>query len=193
MYPKIAKEWHPTKNDSLKPEDITAGSEKKFWWKCPEELDHEWEASVRNRTHNKSGCPYCVGRKVSVANSLASLFPSIAKQWHPTKNGSLKPEQVVAGSNTKVWWKCVNGPDHEWEAQVNLRTGKYKSGCPCCSGRKPSVTNSLASLFPSIAKQWHPTKNKPLTPEQVTAGTCKKYWWKCPEEPDHEWEASVRN
>ena len=27
-------------------------------------------------------------------NSLATRFPSIARQWHPTKNGSLRPEQL---------------------------------------------------------------------------------------------------
>ena len=32
--PEIAKEWHPTKNNLLKPSDVTFGSNKKAWWKC---------------------------------------------------------------------------------------------------------------------------------------------------------------
>lgn len=31
-------------------------------------------------------------------DSLAVRFPDIAKQWHPTKNGKLNPEQVSFGS-----------------------------------------------------------------------------------------------
>ena len=41
-----------------------------------------------------------------------------------------------------------------------------------------------------VAAQWHPIRNQDLTPSQVTAGTSKKYWWKCDKGPDHEWPAS---
>jgi hypothetical protein len=35
---------------------------------------------------------------LSVANrSLAARFPAIAAQWHPTRNGEVSPEDVVAG------------------------------------------------------------------------------------------------
>ena len=33
--PVLAKEWHPTKNENLNPEDITSGSSKEVWWLCP--------------------------------------------------------------------------------------------------------------------------------------------------------------
>ena len=47
--------------------------------------------------------------------SLASQNPDLVNQWHPTKNGDLKPETVRPKSNKKVWWlgKC----GHEWEAK----------------------------------------------------------------------------
>lgn len=58
---------------------------------------------------------------------------------------------MVPGSVNKVWWKCSNGPDHEWQASPNSRTNpSIKSGCPCCSGRKVSVTNSLTLLYPRL-------------------------------------------
>ncbi len=63
---------------------------------------------------------------------LAITHPDIALQWHPTKNGGLGPEDVVAGSNKKVWWQCPKGPDHEWEAVLSSRTGRG-SGCPVCN------------------------------------------------------------
>jgi hypothetical protein len=123
--------------------------------------DHEWEAVVYSRTFNGAGCPLCArsgSTAVSVTNSLASLYPDAATEWHPTKNEGLKPEDVRAGSGKKVWWKCDKGPDHEWEAAVNSRA---RSGyrCPICSGRKVSVSNSLAFLDPALASDWHPTKN----------------------------------
>jgi len=60
---------------------------------------------------------------VQKKKSLLKTNPDIAAEWHPTKNGDLTPEQVVAGSNKKAWWKCPKGPDHEWLAMLSSRTG----------------------------------------------------------------------
>ena len=59
-------------------------------------------------------------------NSFAIKFPDMAKEWHPTKNGNLKPENISYGSGLKVWWLCPMG--HEYKmAPANRRPGKY-----CC-------------------------------------------------------------
>ena len=65
--------------------------------------------------------------------NLLSLFPDIAKQWHPTKNGDLRPEDFTAHSNKKIWLKCPKGDDHEWEAVISNRT--IGTGCPLCMDR----------------------------------------------------------
>ena len=144
-----------------------------------EEEDHEWDSVLDSRTRSGRGCPCCSGRKVSVTNSLTSVHPEVATQWHPTKNGSVIPDQVPAGSHTKYWWLCPEGPDHEWQVTVGGRTSSG-SGCPCCAGLKVSVTNSISSLLPNVAAQWHPTKNGSLTPDQVVAQSAKKYWGNAP-------------
>jgi hypothetical protein len=66
------------------------------------------------------------------ANSLLEQRPEIAMQWHPTKNGNLKPEHVSVSSNKKVWWLCAQG--HEWAAVINSRSKGV--GCPYCSKRR---------------------------------------------------------
>ena len=60
-YPHLVKEWHPTKNGELTPNDFTFGSHKKVWWLCPK--GHSYNSVIKNRTLNKSGCPYCAGKK----------------------------------------------------------------------------------------------------------------------------------
>ena len=55
-YKELCKEFHPTKNGDLKPEDFTWGSAKKVWWICSK--GHEWDAIISSRTRG-SGCPYC--------------------------------------------------------------------------------------------------------------------------------------
>ncbi len=190
LHPDLSLEWHPTKNGSLSPEHVGTGSHQKVWWKCRKGPDHEWSAPIRDRALKAFGCPYCSGRRVSVTNSLATLHPDLAQEWHPTKNDGLLPHQVVAGSNRKIWWKCPKGPDHEWSASPNSRT-RGGNGCPHCRGIRVSVTNSLASLRPDLAAQWHPTKNPDLSPDQVVAGSHLKVWWKCAKGLDHEWPAQI--
>lgn len=122
-------------------------------------------------------------------SSLSAEFPELAAQWHPTKNGTISPEQVAPRSDKKVWWQCEKG--HEWQATPNNRSAQSR-GCPYCSGKKIlSGYNDLATTHPDLAAEWHPTNNHELLPSQVTFGSTKKVWWlgKC----GHEWEATVNN
>jgi hypothetical protein len=185
-FPAIAAQWHPTRNDDLTPNQVSKGSGRKVWWRC--EDGHVWEASVNNRTSMSSGCSVCAGKTVLTGyNDLTTRFPDISTQWHPTRNGDLTPDQVLAGTNAKVWWRCEDG--HEWETTVNGRTSGG-NGCPVCSGQKllPGY-NDLATRFPDISAQWHPTRNGDLTTDQVSAGMNAKVWWRC--EDGHEWETTV--
>ncbi|HAU1183611.1 TPA: hypothetical protein JBI17_12865 [Legionella pneumophila] len=190
LNPKLAKEWHPTKNGELTSDKVTPSSGKKVWWKCPKGDDHEWQAVIANR--NKGiGCPICSNQKVARSNSLGTANPELAKEWHPTRNGNITPYDVLPSAGKKVWWKCSKGDDHEWLASVNNRScGK---NCPICSGHKVVNSTSLATLYPEIAKQWHPTRNGDLTAKDFTAGVSKKVWWKCPKGDDHEWEATINH
>jgi hypothetical protein len=332
-YPHLVKEWHPTKNGELTPDDFTHGSVKKVWWLCPKVEDHEWKATINNRS-NGTGCPFCAGSgtsqpEIRILCELKYLFgsdeiawrsridgveidifiskynigieydgshwhkgklqtdedknkffqikdiqiirvrehplevisindivvqqysltkdnlnalimkikaglkqpveinfddyinnstflnekefnrfisflpspppeysflntnPEIVKQWHHEKNNPLKPENFTQYSGKKVWWKCSKGDDHEWKTTIAHRSGGR--GCPFCSGKKTSKSNNLLARNPKVASEWHPTKNGNFRPENFTYGSDKKFWWKCPEGEDHEWETTIKH
>lgn len=188
LFPHIAKEWHPTKNYPLTPEHFAPKASKRVWWMCGK--GHEWEAAVGTRATGV-GCPYCANLLVSKENSLATKFPNLIEEWNTKKNGSLTPDDVVAGSNKKAWWICKKG--HEWKASIGARTGPNGTGCPVCSGNKTIKETSLAAIRPEIAAEWHPTKNKDLSPEQISPQTSKKVWWQCLKNPEHVWKTGVSN
>jgi len=185
--PKVAQQWHPTKNGSVTPHDVPSGARKKYWWKCIVAPDHEWMASVANRVRGHSGCPACWGNLATKSNCLATTHPEIAAAWHPVRNGALTPSDVTAGSGRRVWWKCPVARDHVWQTSIGNRASGR--ACPFCCGRLASITNSLARLYPALAREWHPTKNA-RTPAEVVAGSVKKYWWRCATVPSHVWETS---
>ena len=187
LSPDIASQWHPTKNGKLTPLSVSVKSQRKVWWQCS--LTHVWEATIASRSAGGNGCPYCSGRLSIVGSTdLATKNPDLASQWHPTKNGNLRPKDVTPGSEKKAWWICAL--NHVWRATITSRT--RGNGCPYCSGLLPLVgSTDLATKNPDLASQWHPTKNGNLTPQNVTPGSEKKVWWICAFE--HEWEALISN
>lgn len=146
LYPEIAAEWHPTKNDGLTAQAVAPYSNRRVWWQC--KLGHEYTAAVSARTMHGSGCPYCSSHRVLPGfNDLASRDPAVAAQWHPTLN-KLKPDMVTYGSRKKIWWQCPEG--HVWSAPVHSRTGKAHCGCPICSGR---VNKTRIQRYADIARE----------------------------------------
>ena len=171
-HPEIALEalgWDPTK--------IVAGSEKKVEWHC--RFNHTWKATPKSRTKQKSGCPFCTGRKVLVGFSdLLTTHRDIALQainWDP--------KTVTRGSNLKKSWKCEAG--HIWDAQIISRV--QGSNCPFCSGQKVLVGfNDLETTDPEIAKE---AEN--WDPKTVTRGSNTRKKWKCT--AGHSWSSTVNN
>ncbi len=188
-YPNLVAEWHPTKNGRLTPKEITYGSSRRVWWKCPRGPDHEWRASPNSRTSNKTGCPFCANVAVSVTNNLCAIAPDLALEWDSEKNGK-GPDRVVAYSARPAWWRCPVADDHTWMTSPNQRVSRG-TGCPFCAGRRVSRTNSLAARAPEIAREWHPMKNGELEPADVVAGAQRRVWWRC--QRGHSWMASVAN
>jgi DNA-directed RNA polymerase subunit RPC12/RpoP len=182
--PSLAEEWHPTRNGSLRPDEIAGWSERKVWWLGT--CGHEWEATVGSR-NNGRGCAYCSGRHTLAGfNDLATVAPGLAAEWHPTKNGDVLASGVSPGSKLKRWWLAACG--HEWDASVASRSDG--SGCPVCTGKRVLIGfNDLATAKPGFVAEWHPTKNGDLVPHDVTAGSNRNVWWlgAC----GHEWVAEV--
>ena len=183
--------WHPTMNGDTKPRDVFISTADKFWFKC-DKCPHNFEASLCH-INNGTWCPYCSPTSKILCkdlecqfcheNSFASCEKS--KYWHPTMNDKLKPRDFLKRCDTRAWFKC-HSCAHDFEGQLkHVTKGVW---CPYCSKpRKKICENSKCQMcfndsFASElgAKVWHPTKNKPVTPRNVTKGSdTKKYWFQC--------------
>jgi len=99
---------------------------------------------------------------ISESNCLSALSPVYSAQFHPTKNGDKKPNQVYAGGQKLWWWKCDKGEDHVWRASLDNRL-RQKQGCPFCSltpqsKQELTITFELLSLFKGINPRGFKTK-----------------------------------
>lgn len=115
-HPELAAQWHPIKNGTLTPEDVSAGSQKKIWWllhyddkETGKHFNFSWQARITGRVSGL-GCPYLSGQKVWKGfNDLETYCKEngrldILNWWDYEKNGDLKPSDVTVKSGRKVWW-----------------------------------------------------------------------------------------
>lgn len=183
LHPEKAKQFHPTLNGTKKVSDFQPSSYKKVWW-FNEKCGHEWEQTIANRMKSEITCLLCTNEKIIPGvNSLVDINPSVETYWNYKKN-IVDPKTISPNSSIKIWLTCVKG--HDWF--TTPKTVSLEINCQVCVNKQTAPGfNDLATTHPELAAQWHPTKNLPLTPTKVTAGTHTRIHWIC--EKGHEWEA----
>jgi len=150
--------------DGWDPSQITPGSSYKKNWRCKK--GHKWTTSVISRTSQKSGCPYCTGKKtLKNYNDLRTVFPEIGRMAY-----KWDPSEIAPSSKKVLTWKCKKG--HKWLAKpVNLTTSaKLNSkfvACPVCK--------SIFYSHPKLAKFM---VDKSLA-KRISKGSEKSVEWKC--------------
>jgi len=184
-HPKLAAEYQ---GDATK---IVAGVNIKLDWKCST-CDNEWQATGGSRYMGK-GCPACSNLMIHSdgRNVMAVTHPELASEYLGDAT------KIVAGTATKLSWKCKTC-GHKWMATGDSRSsGKKKSGCPPCGQKQSTQTllknnlyrnGSMAETHPELALEYQGNATK------IIAGTNNKLSWKClvvSDEPcGHEWITS---
>jgi hypothetical protein len=158
IFPKIAGEIHPTKNNNIDPKTISPHSKKSLWFLCPNKFlcncEHAYKTTVDTRTlsKNPTGCPFCGGNKVCEHRTLDALFPEIASEWDFERNVG-KPTDYSRGSDKVVYWICPNDSAHSYQCSIKERT-KNKQGCALCRKTSENVLNDfLIKLINSKTKK----------------------------------------
>lgn len=108
LKPLLAQEW--SEKNELKPTEVSVASHKKIIWKCKH--GHEWEASVKSRTVNGTGCPYCSHNKV-----LAGLSTPCGKYFSNSRAfSSIK----YSGNFLEILILATNGTNNVFATPSNL-------------------------------------------------------------------------
>ena len=123
----IIEEFDVKKN-KFTMKEVTAGSDRKTWWKCSK--GHSYQSSPSRRVIRGSGCGICSHNiLVKGVNDLLTTNPEIAKEWDYEKN-KVGPDEVMAGSNIeKYWFICPKGHSYK-SAPLNRKKG---TNCPQCN------------------------------------------------------------
>lgn len=187
-------DWDYENNEKAgrNPRNTIISLQKKVNWKC-HVCGEKWSVSPARRIAG-TGCPKCAQGKrrqtvqttyVRKSGSLKEKNPELMKEWDWNKNSETDPELIVPGNGSKVWWICRKC-NHTWQATVASRV--QGRGCPCCARvssaekRQQKILQSKKSIIvtqPEIMEEWDYEKNTDILPENITAGSGKRAWWKC--------------
>lgn len=188
LFPAVAAEWHPTKNQALgqTPDTLTPGSNRKVWWLCGT-CGHEWETTpcVRTRGH---GCAACAGMVATPNDNLTVHNPPWLAEWDYDRNTIAPTDVKLKSSAVKVWWRCPQNPDHSYDAAPSDRA--RGNGCSYCAGKRVDTTNSVAGRAPHLVGEWDHERND-RSPDEVAAGGDYRAHWVCSKDPEHRWQATV--
>lgn len=177
--PETAAQWDYKKNPAdTTPDTVAAGSHKKFWWVCSK--GHSWQATAKNRTARKSGCPYCSGRKATQETNVITTFPEFAQAMQRYGTQEIKAEDLKIASKHQAYLKCEKG--HTWQASPHSYHSVKGGLCPYCSEREVLAGyNDLATKYPELAQLWD-EKNNGIPASEIIARTHsseKKYHFIC--------------
>ena len=143
LFPDVAGEWSE-RNEKCNPEDFTASSNRKVWWKGS--CGHEWQARISDRTAGH-GCPFCAGQILAGFNDLRSTNPELMEEW--SDRNEIDPLSVSARSRQMIWWKC-RACGHEWQAEIITKV--RGTWCPSCR-KKQTDKNYREMLDRRIRKR----------------------------------------
>lgn len=186
--PALMRKWDVNRNEEEGsfPEEITAGSKTKLWWKCSKGLDHSFIASAPEILRGY-GCAVCRGFQILKGfNDFESNYPYQSRKWNYLFN-RVGPGEVVRSSHKYFWFVCDEG--HHFKARLNdiHNRGVW---CSYCSGNRiwPGDGKDLAHTHPEISSQLHPDETTDI--HMIGKGSIKPITWMCSLNSEHSWKAS---
>lgn len=159
----LNKIWS-SKNDKT-PWDYSVGSNKRPWFICIDNPEHEYQQVVFNRVKG-CGCPHCNNRdkntEVLREKSLGVVCPESIFVW--SEDNDSTPYDYSPSSGQSVLWKCENNKHDDYKRKIcNSKIRGFK--CPTCAVENINHPRG----------ENHPNWKGGTTPQDKTDRQCQDY------------------
>jgi len=172
------------KLNKYKPDEISYGTNDKYYFKCPKGIHRSELKCIKIYTrgsNNSISCNKCNSFAQCGIDNLGENF--LEKYWVSEEN-TIDPWEISSGNaniKDKVLIKCQNKKYH---GNYKVTCFDFLNGarCPFCNignNGEPHILDSLGTLFPCTLNLWS-NKNK-KSPYDYTPNSGKEVWWKCSE------------
>jgi len=210
---RILAAWDHDHNAPELWQTATIGARREAAWVCTD-CGLPYMARVDEMVKGMAGCPDCRERELAAlviqqaerAVRPVAEVPELVRDWDNYSD----PRSVMVGTIYTYRFTCSNGH------HPNVTPGTYLDrGCYICrqrglpTGPTTDVAAQLDEFYRELAStvtpqdakqvwresematQWHPSRNLPLTVDDVGPASRRQVWWRA-QECGHEWAATPR-
>ena len=178
-YPQHMSTWDYEKNSEagLDPAKLTLGSNKKAFFKCPNNLHPSEQRIIRDQIRGKR-CNKCKYEAHAESNStptkgvndLATKRPDLVPFW--SDRNDRQPDEVCYSSNEKFWWvdkygnEYINRPNDRVKKPTDWSPFDYwKEKCPDHYEVFEYIRNIVPQKYPVLIEQMMLPESKEMTNE----------------------------
>ena len=165
--------------NKFNPSEISHGSRKKFYFKCPRQIHNSELKRINDITSGQKGsikCKVCNSFAQWGIDNICSDF--LEKYWDYEKNKDINPWNITHRNENKVFIKCQVKDYHDsyFISCANFAVGWR---CPYCSGKKVNVLDSFGKLLENrnLLYLWSSKNEK--SPYEYMPNSKKNVWLKC--------------
>jgi len=180
--------------NKLKPDEISYGSNKKYYFKCPRGIHKSELKSISRFTGGQEGsikCNQCNSFAQWGIDNLGEDFLEI--YWDYEKNSNINPWEISYGSSKQVYIKCKK---KEYHGSYPMQCNNFIKGerCGYCKGDKlvhpkDSFAQYLIDLYGDNALElyWDYINNININPWKILKSSYKsKVYIYCQEKDYHD-------
>lgn len=188
----ILNRWDHDLND-LKPNEITYGTNKKYYFKCPRGIHNSELKKIKDIIHEKNiKCNQCNSFAQWGIDNLGKEF--LEKYWDLGKNKNINPWEILKNSKKKVFIKCQE-KDYHFSYSVMCNSFVNGNRCSYCNhnGNNIHPLDSLGKLLEDkgLLHLWS-DKNK-RSPYKYPPSSHQEVYWKCPEGKHNDFKRNINN
>lgn len=162
--------------NNCKPSEITYGTNKKYYFKCPRSIHKSELKNINDFTSGSGGsieCKRCGSIAQWGIDNIRDDF--LEKYWDYEKN-TINPWEISYGSHKYVYIKCQ---EKDYHGSYDISCDHFIDGkrCSYCNGKKIHKKDSLGYKYPESIILWSDKNIK--SPYDFMPFSSKYVWWKC--------------
>ena len=175
--------WDYEANWPVVPEEVWAGSNRKYHWVCGKVPEHKWVAMAKSVVAGH-GCMKCAkNHPMDTAEWIEK-----ARKVHGDKYDYSKVVYVTATKPVTII--CPVHGEFQQTPSGHL-TGR---GCQYCCGRAFHPADVITNTYPQAAEDWDAERNLKdfgVKLEEVGIHDTRKFWWKCVNGKPHSYLSNI--
>lgn len=173
--------WDYELND-VGPEDVSSGSNKKYYFKCPRAIHSSKSVILRNITYRFAflKCNQCSSIGQWIVDNLCDGDPKLLSKYWSDLN-TVSPYSIERYSQKQCFFKCIANDAHP-DYLLGCSDFAGRDRCPVCSGHRVLTdVNSVAAIYPDYI---HYFENRDDA-FKYTVGSGRRVGFICPDCRNH--------